>query len=175
MMTHLTDPQAAVLAPALARHDRCIFPITAPLKGGAVGNVAKSLLKRGLLEEVPASDHAVVWRCSDEGMPLTLRLSDRGVAVAGGGGINACQHDESCVEPTLIALHVPAGKRGAAQEALLTLLRRAEGATIVDLQKVTGWQPHSVRGALSGVVAKKLGLPVVSTKEERGRVYRIAS
>jgi hypothetical protein len=40
---------------------------------------------------------------------------------------------------------------------------------------VTGWQPHSVRGALSGIVRKKLGHEVSSTKEERGRVYRIAS
>ena len=55
------------------------------------------------------------------------------------------------------------------------MLRRAEGATISELQQATSWQPHSVRGALSGVIAKRLGHAVVSTKEERGRVYRIAS
>ena len=66
-------------------------------------------------------------------------------------------------------------KRGAAQRALLDLLRRSEGATVADMQEATGWLPHSVRGALSGVVAKKLGHVVTSTKEERGRVYRIAS
>ena len=77
-MTDLTPAQTAVLAPALARPERCIYPTTAALKGGAVGNVAKSLLKRGLLEEVPASDNAVVWRVDGDGKPLTLRLSDRG-------------------------------------------------------------------------------------------------
>jgi hypothetical protein len=39
----------------------------------------------------------------------------------------------------------------------------------------TGWQPHTVRGIVSGTLKKKLGLTVVSAKEERGRVYRIAA
>jgi Protein of unknown function (DUF3489) len=42
--------------------------------------------------------------------------------------------------------------------------------------KATGWQPHSVRGAISGALKKKLGLAVASDKVEgRGRVYRIAA
>jgi hypothetical protein len=39
---------------------------------------------------------------------------------------------------------------------------------------LTGWQPHSVRGVMSGVLRKKLGLNVVSTKDEDGRRYHIA-
>ena len=39
----------------------------------------------------------------------------------------------------------------------------------------TGWQPHTVRGVFSGALKKKLALTVVSAKEERGRVYRIAA
>jgi hypothetical protein len=56
----------------------------------------------------------------------------------------------------------------------LDLLSQATGATLVELEKATGWQPHSVRGFLAGTVRKKLGLDLSSTKEERGRVYRIA-
>jgi hypothetical protein len=37
-----------------------------------------------------------------------------------------------------------------------------------------GWQRHTVRGLISGALKKKLGLEVISAKEERGRVYRIA-
>ena len=57
---------------------------------------------------------------------------------------------------------------------LIALLRRKDGATIADLTEATGWQAHSVRGALSGTLKKKLGLAVASDKVDgRGRVYRI--
>ncbi|RYG84524.1 MAG: hypothetical protein EON59_13315, partial [Alphaproteobacteria bacterium] len=62
MITELSDAQRAVLEPACAREDRSIYPVSAALKGGAVGNVAKSLLKRQLIEEVPADDEHTVWR-----------------------------------------------------------------------------------------------------------------
>jgi hypothetical protein len=42
------------------------------------------------------------------------------------------------------------------------------------MAKATGWQAHSVRGVISGVFKKKLGLHIVSAKEARGRVYRMA-
>jgi hypothetical protein len=59
---------------------------------------------------------------------------------------------------------------------IVGLLRRKEGATLGDLTKATGWQPHSVRGFLSAQVGKKLGLKLKSTKGEDGpRVYRIDS
>ena len=64
---------------------------------------------------------------------------------------------------------VPKGKLGA----LINLLRRPGGARIEDLIAATGWQAHSVRGAISGAVKKKLGLTVTSEKTEAGRVYRI--
>lgn len=57
----------------------------------------------------------------------------------------------------------------------LALLERPERATVAELQKATGWQPHSVRGFLAGAVKNKLGCAIVSTKDDRGRVYRIAA
>lgn len=71
------------------------------------------------------------------------------------------------------------GQRGARsgtkQAILIDLLKRPDGATITQMAEKTGWQAHSVRGAISGTLKKKLGLPVVSeTAEGRGRVYRIA-
>ena len=64
----------------------------------------------------------------------------------------------------------PGGKLGV----LVGLLRRAQGAEIAEMMQVTGWQAHSVRGALSGALKKKLGLIITSAKTDAGRVYRIA-
>src|SRR5262249_46176873 len=57
---------------------------------------------------------------------------------------------------------------------VLELLRRKEGATIADIAKATEWQTHSIRGFLSGMVGKKLGLKLESEKSDAGeRTYRI--
>ena len=57
---------------------------------------------------------------------------------------------------------------------LTGLLRRPEGATLTDLTTATGWQAHSVRGAIAGALKKKAGLAITSEKIEGERRYRIA-
>ena len=62
------------------------------------------------------------------------------------------------------------------QDAILSLLRRPQGADIAEMMQATGWMSHSVRGLLSAVVKRKLGLALVSEPDaERGRVYRIGA
>lgn len=59
-------------------------------------------------------------------------------------------------------------------EAALKALSRRRGACVAELQEITGWQAHSVRGFLSGTVKKKLGLLVISDVGKDGlRRYRI--
>ena len=74
----------------------------------------------------------------------------------------------------LEALPDPQPARASKQAEVIALLRRPEGATVDEVRAATGWQPHTVRGVFSGALKRKLGLAVVATKEERGRVYRIA-
>jgi len=79
---------------------------------------------------------------------------------------------EPAVQPTPEPQPVPkpmTGKIGA----VVTLLRRPEGASLDALMDATGWQAHSVRGALSGAIKKQRGLNVTSEKTEEGRVYCI--
>ena len=57
---------------------------------------------------------------------------------------------------------------GSKAAKILDLLKRPGGATAKELMKATGWQPHSVRGFLSGTVGKKMGLTVTSAKGEDG-------
>lgn len=58
---------------------------------------------------------------------------------------------------------------------LLALLRQPDGATIEAMMAATGWQAHSVRGAMSRSIKKALGIAVVSEKTEVGRIYRTAA
>ncbi len=54
------------------------------------------------------------------------------------------------------------------------MLRRKEGATIAQIATALEWQPHSVRGAISGSLKKKQGLAITNQPNEDGhRVYRI--
>jgi len=60
------------------------------------------------------------------------------------------------------------------KQTVLTLLNRKQGVSFDDIQKVTGWQPHSVRSFLSATVRKKLGHKVVSSLTKNNvRRYRI--
>jgi len=57
---------------------------------------------------------------------------------------------------------------GTKHDQILNLLRRKQGASLEELQKVSGWQAHSVRGFLSGTVKKKLGFKLRSTVSKSG-------
>ena len=58
-------------------------------------------------------------------------------------------------------------------DRVLGLLRARNGTTIAAVSEATGWQPHSVRGFLAGVVKKKLGLTLQSENAKSGRIYRV--
>jgi hypothetical protein len=73
----------------------------------------------------------------------------------------------------VVSVAAEANKRANKQTKLLDLLRRPAGATIAALSNASGWQQHSVRGFLAGVVRKKLGLELVSAVETDQRIYRI--
>ena len=64
-------------------------------------------------------------------------------------------------------------RTGTKHAQVVAMLQDRAGTTIAAIVPATGWQQHSVRGFLAGVVRKKLGLNLVSEQGESGRVYRI--
>ena len=64
---------------------------------------------------------------------------------------------------------------GSKQSRVIAMLQSPAGATIAAMMKATGWQQHSVRGFLAGVVRKRLKLKLSSKKVDGNRVYQITS
>jgi Protein of unknown function (DUF3489) len=72
----------------------------------------------------------------------------------------------------------PRGKKaeaGSKQSRVIAMLQSPAGATIAAMMQATGWQQHSVRGFLTGVVRKRLKLKLGSKKVDGTRVYRVAT
>ena len=63
---------------------------------------------------------------------------------------------------------------GSKQARLIAMLRSPAGVTIAAMMDAPGWQQHSVRGFLAGVVRKRLKLKLSSKKVDGNRVYQIA-
>lgn len=68
----------------------------------------------------------------------------------------------------------PEARDGSKKSAVIEMLRRKEGVTAAEIAKITKWQPHTIRGFISGMISKKMKLAVESVRNEQGeRVYRV--
>ena len=149
---------------------------------------------------MPAHGALPVWRRDEENRPLALRITQHGLDAiqvdesgsrpeAGEASGPARGAKPAGNKPSRRA---PARRRSKAadkapkprvsrnrsdskQARVIEMLRRRQGATVAAIMKATGWQPHSVRGFLAGVVRRKLGLALVSEKSDDERVYHIAA
>jgi DNA-binding MarR family transcriptional regulator len=192
-MAKLTDTQLVILSAAASRKDHAVLPLPKSLKikGVAVIKMLEGLRKKGLLEEQPASREVVAWREDKDGRRMMLVITETGLRAI--DGAPAGETDKQ-LTPTKTRVKKPRAKnktiatkpkaetsaptarQGTKQALLISLLKRKTGATIEEIVAATGWQAHSVRGAISGTLKKKLGLAVESKAvEARGRVYRIVA
>ena len=194
-MPKLTDAQRVILSTAAQREGGTALPTPKSLKvqGGALKSILKGLLKKGFVAEQHAPRGAALWRKAEDGQRMTLVITDAGLKA-----INVDADDRSDGQAT-------SGKRAAKKQKerasrsksgrqtkttdeengvrpgtklalVIDLLNCNDGATIEEMVKATKWQAHSVRGAISGALKKKLGLAITSEKVEgRGRVYRITA
>ena len=173
MTKPLTDTQRVTLANAATRSDARIFPVPSTLKknSGAITLSLRPLVTAGLIAEMPAEKSDAKWGQTGEGVPTTLAITEQGLTAIGVEP-EADGHPEA---PPLNSADLKRPSPSSKLGIVTACLGRMDGATIDELVAATGWQKHSVRGAISGALKTKHKLTVQSeVVEGKGRVYRIA-
>ena len=67
----------------------------------------------------------------------------------------------------------PKADRTNKKAEVIEMMKRAKGATLTEIMKATGWQPHTVRGFVS-ILGSKGGEKIESSKNAAGeRTYKI--
>ncbi|MGN7612723.1 DUF3489 domain-containing protein [Magnetococcales bacterium HHB-1] len=146
----LSKAQKTALIAAANRIDGSIFPMPKKLPGNAEQRVIKAMAKKGLVAQI-----------SNERVEITP--------------LGKIAIGSEAILPMLEYKPTPKQPRAGSKAAwLIKLMRRPQGVTLEQIMAATLWQRHSVRGAISGTIQKRLGWKVISEKNEKGqRVYRI--
>jgi predicted ArsR family transcriptional regulator len=185
------------------------LPESLRIKGGAVDKVLKSLKAKGLIDHqgTPRGDDPPPLRITRAGLQaIGVETEDDGSegatpadtgatsADAGAQAVEGRAHRteaDSAATPAGSNAKVakpgkaapakkPTPRTGTKQALMIELLKRPEGATVEQIAAATGWQHHTIRGAISGALKKKLDLTVDATRtrevgpnKRSSTVYRI--
>jgi hypothetical protein len=193
-MTKLSDAQAVILSAAAQRDDGAVLPLpeTLKIKGGAVVKVLGSLKAKGLIDHqgAPRGDdppprgitraglQAIGVETEDDASEEATP-ADTG-ATSADAGVQAIEARAPVTEAApaksgkavkrkarvtkAASADKPTPRAGTKQALMIELLKRPEGATVAQIAAATGWQHHTIRGAISGALKKKLGLTVETTR-----------
>ena len=176
-MTKLTETQTVILSAGAQRPGNIAMPLPKGLAGAAAKMSVTKMIEHGWLQEVEASSGRgePLWRETGDGHGTTLVVTDAGLFAIGIAPVvkkTAVDILQSLAEVTAPKPQIP--RVGTKQGMLIALLQAPKGATIAEIVAAMNWQPHTARGAISGVLKKKLRLSITSEKVEgRGSVYRI--
>jgi hypothetical protein len=191
-MSKLTDTQLVLLSKAAQREDGAAV-LPEKLSKAASAKVAASLIARKLMREIRAKPGMPVWRRDEDNRPLSLVILK--------AGRDAVGVEDETSEPTLdtdvietpskpkglksdataapkaeaseVAHLIPAATRvGTKQAIVIAMLSGEQGATLNALTGATGWLPHTMRAALTGL--RKRGYTVERASEKgQPSIYRI--
>lgn len=166
----LTDTQSAILKAAAVRPDGNIEPLPPTLRGGARTKVIEGLLAKGLV--AGANGHHLL---TDAGYAAVGKRRPIPKNVQQTDAPDALTKREVTHTLQKLAATSPTIRPGTKLAAIIDAMRHPGGATIAQMMAGTGWQAHTVRGAISGMIRKRLGYEVVTEKGADGqRAYRIA-
>jgi hypothetical protein len=186
-MTTPSETQALILSRASCRAGNLALPLPQGLVGAAAKMVVGKMIARGWLEGVEANlrQGEPLWRETGDGHGTTLIATEAGLEAIGiepvvASAVANARRAKEGTSPEQIAAPVAVApivaRPGTKLAQMIALLQRPEGATIAEIVEATGWQSHTARGAISGALKKKLGLPIVAARfEGRGTVYTLKS
>jgi hypothetical protein len=192
-MTRLSDTQLVMLSAAAQRDDLSVLPLpdSLTLKGGALNKVMDSLRNRGLIRVLGGDGGPERVVITSEGMAAigvetednapegaTPAEADREAPASEGDGAmkraksrpakakkaGTTARATSAPEAAGEDSPKPTPRSGTKQARMIEMLKRPKGATVEQIAAATGWQHHTIRGAISGALKKKLGLTVEATR-----------
>ena len=190
-MIKLTAKQLTILSAASARDDDLVIR-PAALRPAGAAKIAAKLLEQGLVRELRAKDNMPAWREDEHGKAFSLKILKAGRAAVQAlapqpAASNASEDEEqvsrsdlkqtgtavSVVEQAVQTADVGTAKPGSKRAIILALLSRDDGATTEAMMAATGWLPHTIRAALSGL--RKGGIAIARSREGEGgaSVYRV--
>ena len=165
----LTDTQTAILKVAADRPNGDIEPLPPTLRGGARAKFIERLLARRLIVDADGNHlltdagYAAVGK--HRPIPKGVHKMDAPDALTKREATGAIQKLEATSRTI---------RPGTKLAAIIDAMRQPGGMTISQIMAGTGWQAHTVRGAISGMVKKRLGCKVVAGKGDDGQcTYRI--
>ena len=161
-MPSLSASRRLVLATAAARLDGAVLPLP---HGFSVRGRARRLMlegMRGLIAERPAQDGEPAPARAQGVGDFALEVTPKARALVGLTDQEPPSQDSQTLEPATPRLGTnaegresdaphspkPSVRPGTKQALLIDPLRRPEGASIAEIQRATGWQPHTARAAI---------------------------
>jgi hypothetical protein len=165
----LTDTQTTILKAAAGRPDGNIEPLPPTLRGGARAKVIDGLLARGLIIDADGQHQITDAGYATVGKRRPAPKGVQKMDILDGVAKRDTTHALQKLEATSRSI-----RPGTKLAAIIDAMRNPGGATIVQMMAGTGWQAHTVRGAISGMVRKRLGLNVTLVRNDSGEpVYRV--
>ena len=165
-MPKLNDTQRVLLSQAAQQPNASLYPLPASITetGTHLARAITTLSKLGLTEERETADTSAVHR-TDGDARYGLFITRAGLAAIG-----VTTNGES--GPALAATG-PAPAPVSKSATVIALLSRDAGATTPELIAATGWLPHTMRAALTGL--RKKGHVIERTKRDDATCYRISA
>ena len=180
-MPRLSETQTTLLSAAAARKNLSLHPPPESLKarGKALERAIAGLVKRGLAAETRARSDGATWRRDEDGTRIGLAATPASLSAIGlerdEASADSRDIEDKPAKTATTPISQPAGRPisrlGGKLGALLAAIEGDGGATIGDLSKSTGWQPHTTRAALTRLRQRGFDIRLETVGERKA--YRL--